>query len=431
MASPMKEGILHILQYKFGMNTSTKKPDEDISASRATLPGNSLIMEENELYSTIPQAVNQFTVTVQKTEASMRCELHGTYVLIPGKDSLILKDPRTKQDVYKWPYNYLRRYGIDQATFTFEAGRRCDSGQGLFLFETKAVKEIFHIIDAAVKEKESKKKQQRLSLTSDSSEASTASSRQLLSVASLAQESSGEKSSSGGRMPPTKGTDSNRKVKKRKENRDRKGNTPSGAKGAERNLPTTSDWEGAGEIVYATVKYPKGKPTKVTVDELTVNSTTYRDSYSDDSSIDPVYENVSDIESLLSFEEEPSFLKDIQKSTCENSQSSFEDQNPPSPTDSVPDYENIAVEHNQLTSERDHDEGPAAREEAEPHQAPPGAKHKERDASLSSGASKATKAKFPAGIQEVLTDLYSKELSKAREGKLEKLGRSSELQRKY
>ncbi|XP_048450350.1 docking protein 1-like, partial [Rhincodon typus] len=376
--------------------------------------------------------VNQFTVTVQKTEASTRCELQGTYVLIPGKDSLILKDPRTKQDVYKWPYNYLRRYGIDQVNFTFEAGRRCDSGQGLFVFETKAVKEIFHIIDAAVKEKESKKKQQRLSLTSVSSEASTASSRQLLSVASLGQESSDEKSSSGGRVLPTKGTDSNRKVKKRKENRDRKGNTsPSGAKGAERNLPATNDREGVGEVVYATVKYPEGKPTKVNVEESTVNPTTYRDSYSDDSFIDPVYENVSDIESLLSFEEEPSFLKDIQKSTCENSPSSFEDQNIPSPTGSIPDYENIAVERNQLISEGDHGEGSAAREEAELHQTSPGAKHKERDASLSSGASKATKAKFPAGIQEVLTDLYSKELSKAREGKLEKIGRSSELQRKY
>ncbi|XP_048459877.1 docking protein 3-like [Rhincodon typus] len=36
-------------------NTSTKKPNEDISASRAALPGDSLRMEENELYSTIPQ----------------------------------------------------------------------------------------------------------------------------------------------------------------------------------------------------------------------------------------------------------------------------------------------------------------------------------------------------------------------------------------
>ncbi|XP_072446313.1 uncharacterized protein [Chiloscyllium punctatum] len=411
-------------------NTSTKKPNEDVSASSNMLPGDSLIMEENELYSTISQAGNQFTVTVQKSEAATRCELHGTYLLIAGKDSLILKDPITKEDVYKWPYSYLRRYGMDQATFTFEAGRRCDSGQGIFRFKTKAVKGIFHIIDAAVKEKESKKKQQRLSLTSVSSETSTASSQKLPSAASPSQESS------GGRVKPMKDTDSNQEVRKRKENRDRKGcNSPSGAvprapPGAERNLPTTDDREGVGEIVYATVKYPKGKTKKVNVEEPTVNPTKYRDSYSDDSSLDPVYENVSDIESLLSFEEEPSFLKDIQKSLYENSQGSLEDQNLSSSTSaSAPDYENVVIEHSQQTSEGEQDDCPV-NEKGDLHQTPPGTTPKERDTSLSSGASKVTKTKFPAGIQEVLTDLYSKELSKTREGKLEKFTRPSEL-RKY
>ncbi|XP_043560057.1 docking protein 2-like, partial [Chiloscyllium plagiosum] len=309
-----------------------------------------------------------------------------------------------------------------QATFTFEAGRRCDSGQGIFRFKTKAVKEIFHIIDAAVKEKQSKKKQQRLSLTSVSSETSTASSQKLPSAAFPRQESSDEKPSSGGRVKPLKETDSNQEVRKRKENRDRKGrNSPSGAvprapPGAERNLPTTDDREGVGEIVYATVKYPKGKATKVNVEEPTVNPTKYRDSYSDDSSIDPVYENVSDIESLLSFEEEPSFLKDIQKSLYENSQGSLEDQNLSSSTSaSAPDYENVVIERSQQTSEGEQDDCPA-NEKGDLHQTPPGTTPKERDTSLSSGASKVTKAKFPAGIQEVLTDLYSKELSKTREG---------------
>ncbi|XP_043560129.1 docking protein 3-like [Chiloscyllium plagiosum] len=36
-------------------NTNTKKPNEDVSASSNMLPGDSLIMEENELYSTISQ----------------------------------------------------------------------------------------------------------------------------------------------------------------------------------------------------------------------------------------------------------------------------------------------------------------------------------------------------------------------------------------
>lgn len=65
------------------------------------------------MYSTV-KPDNQFTVTVQKTATTTRCNLTGKYTLIVGNDSLILSDPVTKEVVYKWPYKLLRRYGIDQ-----------------------------------------------------------------------------------------------------------------------------------------------------------------------------------------------------------------------------------------------------------------------------------------------------------------------------
>lgn len=58
--------------------------------------------------------MNAFWVTVQRTEAAERCELHGAYVLKAERDSLVLKDPRTNEILYVWPYRLLRRYGRDK-----------------------------------------------------------------------------------------------------------------------------------------------------------------------------------------------------------------------------------------------------------------------------------------------------------------------------
>lgn len=65
------------------------------------------------LSTSIP-AVNAFWVTVQRTEAAERCELRGAYVLKAERDSLVLKDPRTNETLYVWPYRLLRRYGRDK-----------------------------------------------------------------------------------------------------------------------------------------------------------------------------------------------------------------------------------------------------------------------------------------------------------------------------
>lgn len=58
--------------------------------------------------------MNTFWVTVQRTEAAERCELRGAYVLKAERDSLVLKDPRTNEILYVWPYRLLRRYGRDK-----------------------------------------------------------------------------------------------------------------------------------------------------------------------------------------------------------------------------------------------------------------------------------------------------------------------------
>nr|XP_009930169.1 PREDICTED: LOW QUALITY PROTEIN: docking protein 1 [Opisthocomus hoazin] len=110
--------------------------------------------------------VNAFWVTVQRTEAAERCELRGTYVLKAERDSLILKDPQTNAILYVWPYRLLRRYGRDKVMFSFEAGRRCDSGPGNFTFETKQGNEIFRLVEASIREQKAQVEENRQSCDS-------------------------------------------------------------------------------------------------------------------------------------------------------------------------------------------------------------------------------------------------------------------------
>uniref|UniRef100_A0A3B5B9Z4 Docking protein 2-like n=1 Tax=Stegastes partitus TaxID=144197 RepID=A0A3B5B9Z4_9TELE len=94
-------------------------------------------------------AVRDFRVCVRRTEASDRCRLKGDAVLRADGDALRLLD-RTGDFLYTWPYRYLRRFGRDKSTFSFEAGRRCESGEGSFEFDTKQGNLLFQAVEAAI-----------------------------------------------------------------------------------------------------------------------------------------------------------------------------------------------------------------------------------------------------------------------------------------
>ncbi|XP_051628607.1 docking protein 1 [Manacus candei] len=124
-----------------------------------------LEMAVNSIYYSRDE-VNAFWVTVQRTEAAERCELRGTYVLKAERDSLVLKAPRTNEILYVWPYRLLRRYGRDKVMFSFEAGRRCDSGPGNFTFETTQGNEIFRLVEASIQEQKAQVEENRQSCDS-------------------------------------------------------------------------------------------------------------------------------------------------------------------------------------------------------------------------------------------------------------------------
>uniref|UniRef100_A0A8C6TEG8 IRS-type PTB domain-containing protein n=1 Tax=Neogobius melanostomus TaxID=47308 RepID=A0A8C6TEG8_9GOBI len=114
--------------------------------------GNCLILEDNDLYSSWESG---HQVTVRATEASQRCNLTGDYLISTESDALLLLDSNTCDTVYCWPYKMLRKYGQFEGGFSIEAGRRCDSGAGKFVFLSKQAQHIFQIISQQCSEKTS------------------------------------------------------------------------------------------------------------------------------------------------------------------------------------------------------------------------------------------------------------------------------------
>uniref|UniRef100_A0A8C3CUT5 Docking protein 3 n=1 Tax=Cairina moschata TaxID=8855 RepID=A0A8C3CUT5_CAIMO len=139
-------------------------------------PSPDVPMEENSLYSS-RQDLTDFPVLVLRTDAAARCGLHGHYLLAALPQSLTLKDAQSRQPLLTWPYPYLRKFGQDQVgaphppralclppaaaspslcpptpqnVFSFEAGRRSDSGEGTFTFSTPRALELCRAVAAAI-----------------------------------------------------------------------------------------------------------------------------------------------------------------------------------------------------------------------------------------------------------------------------------------
>ncbi|XP_059210977.1 docking protein 1b [Centropristis striata] len=144
------------IAFQGGGGTSTS-PTTDSNGGAQDLQ-----MSENLIYYS-REEVNEFWVSVQRTEASDRCQLAGSYWLKAEKDTLILKDPKTKRKILVWPYKLLRRYGRDRVMFSFEAGRRCDSGPGNFTFDTMQGNEIFMLVDQAIQSQKALAEERHLS----------------------------------------------------------------------------------------------------------------------------------------------------------------------------------------------------------------------------------------------------------------------------
>ncbi|XP_032192751.1 docking protein 3 [Mustela erminea] len=144
-AQHRQEWMGPICQLAFqGTGESSSGPGE-VEASKRGL----VLMEENSIYSSWQEA-GEFPVVVQRTEAATRCQLKGPYLLVLGQDTIQLREASSPQALYTWPYRFLRKFGSDKDVFSFEAGRRCDSGEGLFAFSSPRAPDLCRAVAAAI-----------------------------------------------------------------------------------------------------------------------------------------------------------------------------------------------------------------------------------------------------------------------------------------
>lgn len=98
--------------------------------------------EDNDLYCYSGEGV--YNVRLHASEASVRCNLEPkNYILILTDSALELHSSEDNVLLYTWPYRFVRRYGYKEGKFTFEAGRKCESGEGTFHLEHSNQQEIF------------------------------------------------------------------------------------------------------------------------------------------------------------------------------------------------------------------------------------------------------------------------------------------------
>lgn len=106
--------------------------------------------EDNDLYCSSGEGV--FSVKMCQSDASTRCGFEPIrYILLLTSTAVELRDVNDNKLYATWPYRYIRRYGYRQGKFTFEAGRKCDTGEGIFHLEHPNQSEIFKCLSLKMK----------------------------------------------------------------------------------------------------------------------------------------------------------------------------------------------------------------------------------------------------------------------------------------
>ena len=71
----------------------------------------------------------------------------------PGKieitESELILHQKGKNPI-RWPLRSLRRYGFDAELFSFESGRRCPTGEGIYAFQCQRAEALFNLLQECI-----------------------------------------------------------------------------------------------------------------------------------------------------------------------------------------------------------------------------------------------------------------------------------------
>ena len=106
-----------------------------------------MFKELNLYISDCDSSNNMYTVEIQSNETAIRLNLNGNYTLQLHDIGFQLLEKGTEKVLYSWPVTVLRRYGTSYNIFSFECGRRSQTGVGNFVFITPYHKLIKQAVD--------------------------------------------------------------------------------------------------------------------------------------------------------------------------------------------------------------------------------------------------------------------------------------------
>lgn len=145
-----KDGV-----HEFSTNNADELPSWLNAIQSVAFPDDaskiSSIEEDNDLYCSSEEGV--FSVIIHESPASERCGLvhNESYTLVLTPSSMQLRNSIDNRLLFTWPYCFIRRYGYKNGKFTFEAGRKCESGEGIFFLQSQNQQKIYRCLSSKLK----------------------------------------------------------------------------------------------------------------------------------------------------------------------------------------------------------------------------------------------------------------------------------------
>lgn len=125
-----RPGICVVLADFTNLHIATDSENEAntwLSVIQQTLQGGDDVVPASR-----PEMFEVYLMRSPQLQSSGECLLRVTDDCVQILD---IDNPQRVQ--LSWPLGFIRRYSVERGMFSLEAGRKCDTGEGLFMFDSK------------------------------------------------------------------------------------------------------------------------------------------------------------------------------------------------------------------------------------------------------------------------------------------------------